>query len=107
MAPILHPNPAFKRTVYKYELFNLGVFGSDRTRHELPILAKPLHVALVGGRKIMGWFEVPVDSDKLARPRTHEVEFIIVGTGHEVPDNGVHLGTVIEHEFVWHMYMRS
>lgn len=46
------------------------------------------------------WGEVDVDQEREDRV------FVIVGTGHEIPDNGLYLGTAqfMEGALVWHLY---
>ncbi len=45
---------------------------------------------------------VEVDSE---RPATVTSRFLVVGTGHEVPDSGAYVGTwVDESDLVWHLY---
>lgn len=44
-----------------------------------------------------------VETDRMAPE--HTVHIFIVGTGNPIPDNAVmHLGTVIDDGYVWHIY---
>lgn len=91
------------RTIHKFILFHFGVFGTDTNYVDLPAVHKMVHVAMVG-RDLVGWFEVQVD-DVSALNNT--VEFIVVGTGRAIPTNAVHVATVLDGEFVWHLYRKE
>lgn len=43
---------------------------------------------------------VEVDPDQAAEPR----QFVIIGTGHEIPADGQHVGSYQAEPFVWHVY---
>lgn len=45
------------------------------------------------------WFEV--DPDK---KETETIHLIIYGTGHPIPDKACHLQSVMDGNFVWHLY---
>jgi hypothetical protein len=45
------------------------------------------------------WAEVPTRDERTTR-RT----FTVIGTGHEIPHRGAHVGTVLDGAFVWHVY---
>lgn len=59
--------------------------------------AKIVHVGEQTG-SICIWFEC--DTDQEVKSRT----FCILGTGHPIPPDGKHVGTVIMGTFVWHVY---
>ena len=44
------------------------------------------------------WLEVPLDEPPVDRV------FEVVGTGHDVPEGGVHVGSWQQEGFVWHLY---
>ena len=74
---------------------------------EVPQNAKFLHVAYQDGLPTV-WAEV--DPDLPREPRT----FVIVGTGHRVPETGgptgkppAYVGTVLRGAFVWHIYVEE
>lgn len=62
----------------------------------MPESAKVVHFASFGGLQL--WAEGYPEQAKAER------WFQIVGTGHPVPANGIHRGTVIESRLVWHLY---
>lgn len=82
------------KRVYKYPL-QIG-----ETTLPLPSGAKVLSVAMQAG-VLMLWAEVWPDNE--AEQRT----FTVHGTGHPIPADGRrHIASVIDREFVWHVYER-
>jgi hypothetical protein len=81
--------------IYKY------VLELTRTqRIRIPSPQKFLAVQMQGSKPCV-WYEVA------QHPLTYDaIDFIIVGTGHNAPDNAQYLGTVQDNEFVWHVYAR-
>ncbi len=82
------------RTIFKYTL-DYGIGKS--TRLMVPVGAKVLTFQMQGDN-IVGWFEV------FSKAKMHEVEFGIIGTGHEIPDFATYVATVQDGPFVWHIY---
>ena len=54
-----------------------------------------LHVGKQGSEYFV-WVE---DGERL-------FEILIVATGMSVPDNSVHIGTIVDEPYVWHVYAR-
>ncbi len=82
------------RTVYKYVL-------KDRTTQKvaMPGLEKIVHVGMQNDT-ICLWAEVQTHFPE----KEHTI--FVVGTGHDLPQDGVllHQGTVMDGPFVWHIY---
>lgn len=81
------------KTIYKYRI--------DGVKHlELPEGAKVIHAAMQNNSPHI-WVEYPVfvDSDDFEERR-----FTCYGTGFEVPDSSIHIGSMIDEDFVWHIY---
>jgi len=78
------------KTIYKYAM-------PEECR--LPIGAKFLHFDIQTG-KFSAWFEVDPTMEKEDRT------FFVIGTGMPIVEGEVYLGTVLEGEFVWHLYER-
>ena len=80
-------------TVYKF------AFGANQSELALsiPLNAKPVHVA-VQNRRITMWFELDTEEEKVDR------HFKVVPTGAEVPEQGTHIQSILDGEFVWHIY---
>jgi hypothetical protein len=89
-------------TVWKFPLTSLSIVGSPRTIIKAPGLG---HTVLVGSqyREWYAWCEVDTDKREYAR------EFLVVGTGHPMPDDDegfIHVGSWQDEPFVWHAYQR-
>jgi hypothetical protein len=80
-------------------------------KYLIPVHDEPTTLALPVGATIVGagvqrpleislWAEVPM----LTSERTTRRTFVVIGTGHEVPHCGVHVGTVRDGAWVWHVY---
>lgn len=86
------------RTVWKYELP-----GSETTL-DLPVDAKPIHVATQGAGTICMWVEVDPSAP------TRRRRFYVVGTGHPIPPDvfpPIHVGSFLTDQagtFVFHVY---
>ena len=67
----------------------------------LPVGSVPRHFN-VQDRLPTVWIEVPGEwvSTTIVTKRT----FRVFGTGHEIPDGSVYVGTCMDREFVWHLY---
>jgi hypothetical protein len=59
-----------------------------------------VHVGQQRGQIVL-WFEVEEVENSLA---DYDRNFLIVGTGHEIPYGPRHKGTVQIGEYVWHVY---
>ena len=80
------------RTIYKYH-----IQLADKTILDLPRSARPLAAQAQDGQLTM-WVEL--DNREPTTSRT----FLLIGTGHIVPDNVVYIGTLQQDFFVWHIY---
>lgn len=80
-------------TIYKFPLAPPGV-SLDL---QLPIAARPLCVHMQNGQPYL-W--VQLNTSLAARTRT----FVLIGTGHRVPDRSDYIGTVLSGPFVWHLF---
>ena len=80
------------RRVYKYPIPTQAAWSA-----RIHAGAMAVHVAVQDGQACL-WAEV--DDQQPVR----EYGFAIVGTGHEIPEGGVHLGTWLSGPFVWHLY---
>lgn len=103
------------KTVYKYPLRMDGP-----TEVELPVaLHKPVHFDIQKGEVYDFDLETTIYS---ATPtlwveqwlpeegydfRMETVTYEIFGTGHHVPVGALHIGSVIDGAFVWHLYQTS
>lgn len=65
---------------------------------DLPASAKVVRVAVQGGL-LCAWFEL----DPAAKKDTHRV-FRVVGTGHPIDDEEIHVGSCEDGPFIWHLY---
>lgn len=85
--------------VWKYEIPR----DDGGTWVELPKGAEFRHAAVVQPPFVNLWFEV--DSNEPTEQRL----FYVVATGQIIPDEGgyKHLMTILEGEFVWHIYERT
>jgi hypothetical protein len=81
-------------TIWKYELNHDGM---GHINLAIPGPAKIIHFGHQRGQMCV-WAEV-----EPGRP-DQQVQLTIVGTGHDVPPNSKHHGTVFEGPFVWHLY---
>lgn len=81
------------RRVYKYHLkFKDGVQDPG-----LPYNAEIAHLAMQGGSICM-WAVVDI------RENAGDRRFIVYGTGHPITTVGKHVGTVLDGQFVWHVF---
>ena len=59
------------------------------------------HIGFQGGAQdllLMTWWEVDLGALPLSRT------FVVVGTGHPIPNGYRYLGTAVGKAFVWHLY---
>lgn len=80
--------------VYKFQLR----IGNSVQRFDLPVEAKPLHVAMQDG-KLQMWV--------LLDPTTMTIKrrFVVYGTGQYIlPPHARHVGTVLDDMYVWHVF---
>ena len=80
------------KTVYKYR-----VDGATEIR--VPVGSKVIHVGMQNGAPYI-WVEVSTNPHLDIEGRYFE----IAGTGWEIEDDAVHIGSVIDGAFVWHIY---
>lgn len=83
------------RTVWKFPLE-----VTDRQTIPMPEGAVIRHVAQDWMDDISAWVEVESDSSM----PTVDVNIVITGTGHPIPEDGEFVGTVLAAPFVWHVW---
>jgi len=64
---------------------------------KMPAGATPLHVAMQDGVPCIWAY---LDSENPKEPRG----FAVIGTGHEIPRDALHIGTCMDRCFVWHIF---
>jgi hypothetical protein len=82
------------KTIWKYRIEHGSEFqarSSERTRI--------VHFAMQDGLPTM-WAEMVANDCTPTAIRTFE----IFGTGHEIPDHAVYIGTTFDCSLVWHLY---
>lgn len=86
------------RTVYKYSFGDYGDYGARNplATFSMPLAAIPYRVGLQNGN-ICLWAEVNTDEITLQR------SFLIIGTGHVIPDDWRYIGSCDDGFFVWHV----
>lgn len=70
---------------------------SASRRGNVPGYAGVAHVARIGPGEVALWVHVDTDEPERA------VMFRAYGTGHAIPDDAKHVGTVLDGPFVWHV----
>lgn len=91
------------RTVHRFDLaqlFNLHGNPMDRASVMLPQGARVIHVALQDRAPHSPSMWIELDESMPGSP----VEFAIVGTGYEIPDGWMHVGTWQQDGYVWHLF---
>ena len=81
------------RTIWKFPVLSTGP-----CEIEVPEPGMMVHVGrdpLTG--LVAFWAEVESDAPKVAR------RFLVVGTGHPIPADAAHRGSVVNGDFVWHL----
>jgi len=81
------------RKIWKYS-FEIA----DTKVLEVPRHSMFLH-AEAQNDKLTLWFEVETENTR------EEIHLNIVGTGFQVPNNGIYLTTIVFPIFVWHIYV--
>lgn len=64
---------------------------------EMPTGAQLLHVGMQN-RSVQLWAQVNTEAPTTIR------HFHVRGTGHSIPDNEKHVGSIQDPPFVWHLY---
>lgn len=82
------------KTIYKYRL---ALHADGPQLFQLPDGATVLSVGICPLGQLAMW--IYVDMSKACTQR----EFVVVGTGHPVPDGLEFIGTVVSDPFVWHI----
>ena len=88
------------QTIWKYELGQLDSVKDSQLKIVISIRrgAKPLYIGKQNGITCV-WAEVDPEAPEI------NATFFSVGTGHgAVPGRNTYLGTVIDGEYVWHVY---
>lgn len=88
-------------TVYKYKMPSLGRLITL----DMPLGYRPLKIHIQkfwDDEGIYLWAEVPRD-ESIKKQR---VSFCTIGTGHDIPDGYLYVGTAFEEStaYVWHVY---
>lgn len=88
----------FQRKVYKYPIDM--TYGNRKT---VVVASDPQRVVMFGaqGRELFVWVEVIQDRYEKA------AEFIVYGTGQEIEEGDVWVGSCQQDGFVWHLYQRG
>lgn len=61
--------------------------------------SKILMVGLDPNGKPALWLETPREQHKVV-----QIQIYIVGTGQDVPQGTTHVGSFVQHQYVWHVY---
>ena len=87
--------------ILKYVMTNGGNvdLGQADQVFDIPGLLEPLHVGMQNG-KVTLW--VTTEETKSFFPYRLSVK--IIGTGRNTPDSHDYLGTVMDGEYVWHVF---
>lgn len=83
------------RTIWKYRL------ELPQTTVTMPANAIFCHFAAQHGW-LCAWFELEDGSGRVVEGQRRS--FLLHGTGHPISAHEVYLGTLIDGEFVWHLY---
>lgn len=76
--------------IYKYSILEPVI---------VPAEAKTIHVGPDPKGGLCVWLEIPLN----ALPSVPR-KFVVIGTGDPVPEGGVHVGSWVDGQFVWHAY---
>ena len=80
------------KTIYKYELQI-----EDEQNIPMPVGSKIVHVGLDPRGVSCIWAEVETENP------VENVNFHIIGTGHPLPNELVHVGSFVQGPIVWHL----
>lgn len=81
------------KKIFKYGPLSFGETNS----FDLPEVFHVVHFGLQDGRM---YFWAEIDTQEGQYPR----KFAVIGTGWDVPEGHMHLGTAQEGSYVWHLY---
>lgn len=81
------------KTIYKYP-----IEITDEQFIDIPRDHEIIRAGLDPAGHVCIWAEIDKSSP------TTPVGIYVLGTGHPVPDNAVHLGSFVQIPFVWHVY---
>lgn len=88
------------KTVWKYQT----IIGQVTRVPQLPPGSRVVHVAPgENSETLQFWIERGIDGDIMNRQH-RPANFYVFGTGHNIPDHFLHVGTAIMEPFVWHLY---
>jgi len=82
------------KTVWKYDLLVRG----ETEIYDIPMGSRVIKVECRQPQLLSFWAEVDTEKNKEKR------EFVIVGTGHPIPENYEYVGTALDGWYVWHLY---
>jgi hypothetical protein len=87
--------------ILKYTMTNKGNvdLGQADQIFDIPGLLRPLHVGMQNGNVTL-W--VAVEESKSFFP--YKLSVRLIGTGRNTPDDYIYLGTVMDGEYVWHVF---
>ena len=85
------------KTIWKY---SLSVDQADGS-FSIPKDGKIIYVSSQTTRMINFWVELESNNQIELR------HFIVIGTGHSIPDNSEYVGSIMSGAFVWHLYERK
>lgn len=80
-------------------------------KHPVEHLSKPLLIPCTSRAQVVlvalqgGLPHIWIDDDWHPDANRNNRVFIVVGTGHPIPDGSVHCGSYLQGVFVWHVYL--
>lgn len=74
--------------------------GNQAGVHRAPRGSRPLWVSMKDSNLCL-WMEVDEDAERVP------FEFVVVGTGHGIPEHSKYVGSTFDGDFVWHVYMTA
>ena len=83
------------KTIYKYPIATTHTIHIDMPKGSIPVL-----IALQENYMNL-WMEVDMSAEIETRV------FGIYGTGHPIKDNDTHIASLIDGQFVWHLYEKK
>lgn len=91
------------RTIWKFpiaigSITTISIPADDECPPNKPLAVLAGLDPATGGPAL--WIELNPDAPRVER------RFIIHGTGHEIDEDETHVGSLIDRDFVWHIYER-
>lgn len=82
------------RIIWKHPL---RFSGGEQLVRVMPVHSIPVHFGMQNGAPTL-WCECDPEAPLEDR------RFVVAGTGHPLPDNGMYIGSCQDGAFVWHAY---